>query len=703
MERNNNKVRVFFKKLSRLFWGPVIRFRKFTRKWNMNLIKIIIAVSVTFVFIAFVGSLFRLRRNVRKPISTMSPREAYWLGTPISHVALDEVYKEINSNTNHNNTHNDYVIDDEQQAPVGMVETFGCNIPVAVIDYEKYIVNSTKTKNDMCGVRAVFIRKHDDDKVIARIKMQIMSKYAMNGGNIQCCYRFIVDAIHYPRDRPRLMFSNCTYFQDTTIITLQSDFINVICSEISINGTKQIIYDDMYAFTKKINFTKANQTKCNDQYNVLILGMDSMSLPRIVKTMPRTAAYLNDDHWLGFRGYHKVADNSLPNIMAALTGKNMSSIIQKCHGSMDACNRYLIWKAFKNDGYVTAYGEDNLKIANTFIKDYAFRRAPTDHYMRPFFLKGENNRRNKTSVCTGKISSGQQLLDYALDFANTYKKDSFFGFFWINSFSYDEKSRPEEADKLIENFLNQLSYTGIMANTFIIFLSDHGLRFGNHRLKMEGFYDDRMPMHFMWVPFIFKGKNSYEFRALAINQHRLFTPYDMYSTLLDIKRISLCSNSSDPAPEGCRNCHSLFSEISSNRTCEDADIHKKWCTCHKLYPLATNDPIGIKSVNVVVDYIKRMTVTIATQRCWSCKVPSLKHIHRIHFYYNFNADNSEIYYVIAITLTPGNATYEATVMKKNDYSIVGPLSFISYYKGLGQCALNRQDRLFCVCQKTENC
>ncbi|KAF9420840.1 hypothetical protein HW555_003026, partial [Spodoptera exigua] len=585
----------------------------------------------------------------------------------------------------------------------GLVETSVCKIPIAMIDYEKYVVNSTKTKNNMCGVRAVFLRKHDEDKVIARIKMQIILKYAMNNGNIQCCYRFIVDAVQYPHDRPRLMFSNCTYFQDATIITLQSDFINVICSEISANGTKQIIYDDMYAFAKKINYTKERTTKCKMQYNVLILGMDSMSLPRIAKTMPRTAAYLKAENWLAFRGYHKIADNSLPNIMAALTGKNMSSIIQKCYGSMDSCNQYLIWNSFKDAGYVTAYGEDNLKIANTFTKDYAFRRAPTHHYMRQFFLKGEKNRRNNTSVCTGKISSGQQLLDYAIDFANTYKKDSFFGFFWINSFSYDENSRPEEADKLIENFFNQLSYTGVMTNTFIIFLSDHGLRFGNHRLKMEGFYDDRLPMNFMWVPFIFKGKHPYEFRALVINQNRVLAPYDVYNTLLDIKSVSLCSNSSIPPPEGCQNCHSIFSEINNNRTCEDANIHKKWCTCQKLYPLGTNDPIGIKSVNVVVDYIKRMTVTIATQRCWSCKVPSLKHIHRIHFYYNFNSDKSEIYYVVAITLSPGNASYEATVLTKNDYSIVGPLSFISNYKGLGQCALNSRDRLFCVCQKHKNC
>lgn len=84
----------------------------------MKQIKIIIAISVTFIFIGFVTSLFRLRRNIMKPTSRMSPTEAYWLGTPMRHVPFDEVYKDIRPNNNNiNNTQNDYVIDDEQQAP----------------------------------------------------------------------------------------------------------------------------------------------------------------------------------------------------------------------------------------------------------------------------------------------------------------------------------------------------------------------------------------------------------------------------------------------------------------------------------------------------------------------------------------------------------------------------------------------------------
>lgn len=64
----------------------------------------------------------------------------------------------------------------------------------------------------------------------------------------------------------------------------------------------------MYAFSKKIEITKPeiDEDSCKVQYNVLILGMESMSLPRFLAAMPRTSNHFADDSWLGFRGYNKV-------------------------------------------------------------------------------------------------------------------------------------------------------------------------------------------------------------------------------------------------------------------------------------------------------------------------------------------------------------------------------------------------------------
>lgn len=397
-----------------------------------------------------------------------------------------------------------------------------------------------------------------------------------------------------------------------------------------------------------------------------------------------------------------MGDNTFPNLMAAFTGHNLSTIFEKCSGKMDECNDLLIWNKYKEAGYVTAYGEDYLRLPDTFNNQYAFRKPPTDHYMRPLFLKGETELYNKSLVCAGKVPSGKQLLDYALDFAVTYRNESFFGLFWMNSFSHNINSRPQDADKMFENFFNQLTYTGVLDNTFIIFFSDHGIRFGENRLKVESYYDERMPFLFIWNPFIFKRKRPELYNAAAVNQFRLMTPYDLYNTLVEIRSISECKNFSGSVSKACPQCQSVFSEIGANRTCKDVAIQDKWCSCHKMYPLDIQDSEGIKSVLLVVSHIKSLTKSVKTKRCWGCMTLSLKNIIRIHFYYDKRKIN--LYHLVAFSMTPGNVSYEATVLKKREkLELVGSVSVISPYRGMGQCTIKPKERLVCVCQKIQNC
>lgn len=390
--------------------------------------------------------------------------------------------------------------------------------------------------------------------------------------------------------------------------------------------------------------------------------------------------------------------------MAAFTGRNLTNIKRKCEGKMDDCNRHMIWNSFKKAGYVTAYGEDDLELPDTFTNDYKFQNPPTDHYMRPFFIKSEYRMKNSTFLCTGKISSGQQILNYALDFAQTYKKESFFGLFWINSFSHDSSSRPHEADKMIENFFYQLTYTGVLGSTFVIFFSDHGIRFGEQRFTAESYYDERLPMFFIWTPTLFKQQHPLKYKSIVINQFRLVTPYDFYSTLLDIKTISTCSNKTVGPPEGCSNCHTIFKSISPNRTCADVSISDKWCSCHKLYPLPVQDTEGKKSVETAVKHLKSKVKSIITKNCWGCMSLALHKVYRIHFYYH--KDKISLFYVVAFSMLPGNVSYEATVLRKSfesEGNIVGPVSLINNYRGLGKCVVNHYDRLFCMCQKAAGC
>lgn len=388
--------------------------------------------------------------------------------------------------------------------------------------------------------------------------------------------------------------------------------------------------------------------------------------------------------------------------MAALTGQNLTSLLKACSGKMDQCQNLIIWDKFKKAGYVTAYGEDYLRLPDTFTHKYAFQTPPTDHYMRPFFMKGEIETNNKSLVCAGKVSSGQQLLNYAVDFANTYRSDNFFGLFWINSYSHNINSRPQDLDSIMENFLNQLGYTGVLLNTFIVFFSDHGLRFGEHRLRAESYYDERLPFLAFLTPTKFNRRHADKVKRLSINRFRLITPYDLYSTLIAINDISLCRNKNvEDTSQACPKCHSLFEDVSENRTCQDVGIRDKWCACHNLVRLSDQDPAGVQSVIFAVSYVQSIRKAIQTKKCSYCLDISLKSIIRMHFYYG---EDKVMFYVVAFYIKPGNVAYEATVsLREGKRELVGPMSIISPYMGFGTCAVKRKDRAFCVCQNYEKC
>ncbi|CAH0720679.1 unnamed protein product, partial [Brenthis ino] len=606
------------------------------------------------------------------------------------HIPLNEYYKDISDKDQ------DFSIEFDESKQDDMINTPGCRIPVALVNYKV----GKEWKKASCGERAIFLTRINETKLRVSVREKNMKKYLKQSLNYNCCYKFFQRSLRPGLQYRKLRFTDCKELQNGKIIFIKSDFINIQCFQ-KVHNKSKLIYEDNFAFCRKNNATSKHSDKTlkKKKYNILIVGMDSMSLSRFVQTMTRTVTFLKNNFWPGFRGYHKTGENTFPNLMAALMGQNLTTIEHKCSGKMDQCNDILIWSMFKKSGYATAYGEDFLQLPDMFSKGYTFRRAPTDHYMRTLFLKGEREINHRSLLCNGQVSSGQQLLNYALDFVLTYRNDTFFGFFWMNSFSHNINNRPQDADKLFEDFFNRLSYTGALENTFVIFLSDHGVRFGEYRLKVESYYDDRMPFLFIWVPPLFKIRYPEKFNSLLINQYRLITPFDLFNTMLEIHEIS---NNSTRKIESSAKHQSLFGIVSANRTCQDVGIHDKWCSCHKLYPIDVDDTEVVKSVHFVVSYIKNIIKNIKTKRCWSCTNLALNNVSRIHFYYDNEKVN--LYYVVAFSMRPKNIFYEATVLRKNKkMELVGPVNIISPYKGFGYCTINHEDKIFCVCQKIANC
>lgn len=97
-------------------------------------------------------------------------------------------------------------------------------------------------------------------------------------------------------------YSQCIDFTNNAEVILEHEVIIVTCS---LFNKKIIIYEDAYAILKKISINN-NERNEKATWNVLILGMDTMSRARIYASMPKTVAYFQQNDWLDYKGYQKV-------------------------------------------------------------------------------------------------------------------------------------------------------------------------------------------------------------------------------------------------------------------------------------------------------------------------------------------------------------------------------------------------------------
>ncbi|XP_049866942.1 uncharacterized protein LOC126367468 isoform X2 [Pectinophora gossypiella] len=548
-----------------------------------------------------------------------------------------------------------------------------------------------------CYERIVFVDKVSEDKIRFRIDQ---TKTKQNVTTFKCCYKFASRSIERDKEDIAITYTSCVPFENDTVTVLEEEVVIVSCIQ-KANKKTVFTYEDAYLILKK-QYTehlklqvKEDAVIMKDNWNVLIVGMDTMSRARAHHSIPKTLRYMREHDWLDYQGYQKVGANTYPNIMAILTGKNYTEVSKACGMTMDNCQQLLIWNKFRDAGYVTAYGEDNLKLPDTFSTRHGFKTPPTDHYTRPFFLTGEHRIGNL--VCTKSRPSAEHMLDYALQFAQEYKNDSFFGFFWINSYSHNLDNLPTLLENNLINFFENLRDVGTLDNTFVIFLSDHGIRFGKVRFQTEAYYEERLPMLFMWVPHAFRETYPEEYHILKLNQYRLTTPYDLHATLWDFMKMT--TNWIDIVPpEACPECKSFTKEVSPNRTCADVQVSQKWCTCHNLTD-ATHDPAANRSLELAVAFVQNRSKSIKTAECTMCSPLILKTVLRQHSY----RDGNNTYYVVAFMFSSGPG-FEATVEHDgNNFNILPFTDPITSYNMKGYCVINKLDRPYCSCLKVSKC
>ena len=436
-----------------------------------------------------------------------------------------------------------------------------------------------------------------------------------------------------------------------------------------------------------------------------------MSRLNYVRHLNETRKYVNDE--LGaveIQAYNKVADNTFPNLVPLLSGKYVDELPWNDTKSKEPFDEYaFIWKNFSRHGFRTLLAED---APNGAIFNYlkaGFFKTPVDYYLRPFSIAVERYKPiwNNDHYCIGEKPETDVVLDYLKDFVREFKKDPHFAISFISRLTHDDINRASLADKSYLTFFKYLKKNGHLKNTFVFFLSDHGMRFGRIRRTYVGKLEERMPFLSVILPQAFKQRYPRETKNVYQNRHRLTTPFDVYATLIHILQLQNNIEISPPDFNGQRKI-SLFHEISPDRTCESASIWPHWCTCHNDIRVNFDDVFVKEAAILVVKSINNKLIKFY-KKCATLELKTILEVVRSvrhspsmsHGVEVTSTSSHDTIYQLQIMTSPGNALLEATVshnVESGRMILAGPISRINKYGDQSVCIDDFELKKYCLCK-----
>lgn len=390
--------------------------------------------------------------------------------------------------------------------------------------------------------------------------------------------------------------------------------------------------------------------------------------------------------------------------MALLVGYGTDLMFEICNpyktGELDDCP--FLWGYFRDGGYVTGLAEDMQKKSTFNYAKEGFIRQPTDTYLRPFFLALEQYLPSQTQdnflVCLGYKLYSDYIYQSALDFASAYLTDPHFGLFWTNAFSHDNINLVFSMDLNMKSHLEELDRRGILEHDMVIFMSDHGDRFGPILKTESGWYEDRMPFMFIWLPEWFRNEHPNFARALKINRNRLTTALDLHTTL---KHVLELSGRIDKLPPSitCPRAQTLFHEVPLSRSCEDACIPNHYCTCEYFEVINVNSTIVKKGVSFVLDDINKRLMNYK-MKSRPCAFLTLSKITKAKVTVFNETENPFNDYRLVFEVDPSKAVFGTTVryyIISSKFEISGDVSRMNAYGTQSNCMPNWTLKNFCYC------
>nr|CAH7719182.1 unnamed protein product [Callosobruchus chinensis] len=309
--------------------------------------------------------------------------------------------------------------------------------------------------------------------------------------------------------------------------------------------------------------------------------------------------------------------------------------------------------------------------------------APTDHYMRPYYIENYKERSRWPKLCTGGMPRHKVMLNAIKDFL--------FGFH--GELSHNDYNLIGVADDDLMEFLKELNESGALNNSILILMADHGHRFAEIRNTVQGKQEERLPFFSFTFPRWFKEKHADIYENFKNNVDKLTTPFDIHATLQAVL---------NPSNIG------------------DADISRRAVSLFSK-EIPTTEPIVERLGETLLNTINKFTSDYR-QLCEQLSIANIQWVTKMApnnnlLKFNKNADfdgfvadlsaKMEVkvdMYQIKVMLKPGNSLFEASIRHNlNTDSMqlkLSDISRINMYGRQARCIENDlpQLRKYCYCR-----
>ena len=348
----------------------------------------------------------------------------------------------------------------------------------------------------------------------------------------------------------------------------------------------------------------------------LVIGFDTMSRAHFLRNFPLTSAFLEDAH---NSGTHRLTQFLLHNVVARGTVNNMGAFYTgepASHKTTVSETRNWLWKIMKDEGYATSFIVDTPRETDGDMPRWLVHPPHVDYVLsEPFSVVGHGPGStaqpyqyalsgSRGRVCLGGKDVHRHAFGYHEAFHDLHRSIPRFSVNWNCAGHEDTMRVTGTYDFDLYTMLKRMYDSGILEDTAVLLLSDHGMKGVTFYETGIGETEYRMPLASLLLPrSVLADHPEYEANIRA-NQFRLTTHYDLHRTLWHLARFPdpppplnadyiLAKNNPyvkwDPNPnnpplrpsrETWPYARSLLEvTMPLNRSCAEAAVPPRWCHC----------------------------------------------------------------------------------------------------------------------------